>query len=166
MESLFFIILAVVSIFSGLMVILQKNPVSSVLFLVLTFFCLAALFVMLSAPFIAAIQVIVYAGAIMVLYLFVVMLLNLKRAEERAVPPLKAAGAIVAGLLLVTIAVVLRSIAIPADSGFMVGTEAGFGSVESVGKNLFTTYLLPFEITSFLLLAAIIGAVVLAKKKL
>jgi NADH-quinone oxidoreductase subunit J len=166
METVFFIILAVVAIFSGLMVILKKNPISSVLFLVLTLFCTAALYVMLLAPFIAAVQIIVYAGAIMVLFVFVIMLLNLNRIEEGGTPILKIFGVVVAGLLLVITAVVLRSVAIPADSGFLRQAQAEFGSVESVGRSLFTTYLLPFEIAGFLLLAAIIGAVVLAKKKL
>jgi len=166
MESIFFIILAVVAIFSGLMVILKKNPIASVLFLVLTLFCTAALYVLLAAPFIAVIQIIVYAGAVMVLFLFVIMLLNLNRIQEGGALILKILGVVVAGLMLVVTAVVLRSVAIPADSGFLRPLQAGFGSVEAVGRSLFTTYLLPFEIASFLLLAAIIGAVVLAKKKL
>ena len=166
MESSFFLLFAVVAIFSALMVILQKNPISAVLFLVLTFFSLAALYIMLSAPFIAAIQVIVYAGAVMVLFLFVVMLLNLKRVQETTTPILKLLGVIIAGSFFVVMAVVLRSVAIPADSGFVRGTPEGFGSVEEIGRTLFTTYILPFEIASFLLLAGIIGAVVLAKKKL
>ena len=166
MEAFFFIILSVLAIFSGLMVILKKNPIASVLFLVLTLFCTAALYVLLAAPFIAAIQIIVYAGAIMVLFIFVIMLLNLKRIEEGGALVLKILGVAVAGLLLVVTAVVLRSVAIPVDSGFLRPLQDGFGSVESVGRSLFTIYLLPFEIASFLLLAAIIGAVVLAKKKL
>ncbi|MFH1862889.1 MAG: NADH-quinone oxidoreductase subunit J [bacterium] len=166
METAFFIVLAAITIFASLMVVLQKNPLSSVLFLILAFFCLAALYVMLSAPFIAALQVIVYAGAIMVLFLFVVMLLNLKRIQEQGIPTLRLIGVVVSGLLLVVMALVFRSAPLAADSGFLRPTEVGFGSVEQVGRALFTTYLLPFEITSFLLLAGIIGAVVLAKKKL
>jgi NADH-quinone oxidoreductase subunit J len=166
METLFFLLFAVVAIFSGLMVIMQKNPISSVLFLILALFATAALYVLLMAPFIAAIQIIVYAGAIMVLFLFVIMLLNLNRITEAGPVALKVLGIIVAGGMLVLTAVILRSIAIPADSGFFRGSPEGFGSVENVGRSLFTTYLLPFEIASFLLLAAIIGAVVLAKKKL
>ncbi|MCX6641139.1 MAG: NADH-quinone oxidoreductase subunit J [bacterium] len=166
MESVFFVILAVVTVFSALMVILQKNPMTSVLFLILAFFSTAALYVLLSAPFLAAVQIIVYAGAIMVLFLFVIMLLNLNRIKEEGSPLLKALGMMVAGMLLVIAAVVIRSTVIPSDSGFVAGTEPGFGSVEAIGRSLFTTYLLPFEIASFLLLAAIIGAVVLAKKKL
>jgi len=166
MEAFFFLLLAAVSIFSALMVILQKNPVSAVLFLVLVFFCLAALFVLLAASFIAAIQLIIYAGAIMVLFLFVLMLLNVRRAEEGGKTALKLAGVLVAGLLLVVTAGLLRSIAIPADSGFLRPAPHGLGSVENVGRNLFTVYLLPFEIASFLLLAGIIGAIVLAKRRL
>jgi NADH-quinone oxidoreductase subunit J len=163
METFFFLLFAALSIFSALMVVLQKNPIASVLFLVLTLFWLAALFVMLSAPFIAALQVILYAGAIMVLFLFVLMLLNIKAIEEGARPTLKISGVVVSLGLLVVAAALLRSVPIPADSGFNRPLE-GLGSVESIGRMLFTVYLLPFEIASFLLLAGIIGAVVLAKK--
>lgn len=166
MEAFFFIILSIVAIFSGMMVILKKNPIASVLFLILALFATAALYVLLLAPFIAAVQIIVYAGAIMVLFLFVIMLLNLKKIDEGGIPSLKVIGTIVAGLLVVVTAVVLRSVAIRADSGFLRSSPEGFGSVESVGRELFSIYLLPFEIAGFLLLAAIIGAVVLAKKKL
>jgi NADH-quinone oxidoreductase subunit J len=164
METVFFLLFAALSIFCALMVILQKNPVASVLFLVLTLFWLAALFVMLSAPFVAALQVIIYAGAIMVLFLFVVMLLNLKSAEEGARPALKISGVAVALVLLVVAAVILRSVPLPADSGFLRPVE-GLGTVEGIGRLLFSVYLLPFEIASFLLLAGIIGAIVLARKK-
>lgn len=166
METAFFILLAALAIFSALMVILKRNPIASVLFLVLTLFVTAALYVLLMAPFLAVIQIIVYAGAVIVLFLFVLMLLNINRIQEGGAPTLKVLGVVVAGLLLVVTAVVLRSVAIPADSGFLRSSPEGFGSVEAVGRSLFTTYLLPFEIASFLLLAAIIGAVVLAKKKL
>jgi NADH-quinone oxidoreductase subunit J len=166
MESLFFLLLAATSVFAALMVILQKNPLSAVLFLVLVFFCLAALFVLLAAPFIAAIQLIIYAGAIMVLFLFVLMLLNVKHGEEGGFSLLKAAGIVVPGLLLVVTAALLRSVAVSADSGFARSAPSGLGSVENVGRNLFTLYLLPFEIAGFLLLAGIIGAIALAKKKL
>ncbi len=166
MEAIFFIILSVVAIFSGLMVILKKNPISSILFLILALFTTAALYVMLAAPFIAAVQIIVYAGAIMVLFLFVIMLLNLNRIDEGRSTVLKTLGVIVAGTMLVVAAVVLRSVAIPADSAFLRGVGEDYGTVETFGRSMFTTYLLPFEIASFLLLAAIIGAVVLAKKKL
>ncbi|MBU0519492.1 NADH-quinone oxidoreductase subunit J [bacterium] len=166
METFFFILFAVVAIFSGLMVILKKNPIASVMFLILALFATAALYVMLMAPFMAAIQIIVYAGAIMVLFLFVVMLLNLSKIQEGGVSALKIIGALVAGGIMVAIAVVVRSIAIPADSGFLRELPAEYGTVESIGRSMFITYLLPFEIASFLLLAAIIGAVVLAKKKL
>jgi NADH-quinone oxidoreductase subunit J len=163
METAFFLLFSALTIFCALMVILQKNPLASVLFLVMTLFWLAALFVLLSAPFIAAIQVIIYAGAIMVLFLFVLMLLNLKAIEEGVKPALKVTGVAVALILLVVAAVVLRSVPIPANTGFS-RSAAELGSVESIGQMLFSVYLLPFEIASFLLLAGIIGAIVLAKK--
>jgi NADH-quinone oxidoreductase subunit J len=165
MEAFFFLLLAVVSIFSALMVILQKNPVSSVLFLVLTLVCVAALFVLLSAPFIAAIQIIIYAGAIMVLFLFVLMLLNLQRVGEGAWSGLQITGLAVAAVLALVTALLLRSVPLSSDSGFTRDVPAGLGSVEEVGRNLFTQYLLPFEVASFLLLAGIIGAVILSRRR-
>jgi NADH-quinone oxidoreductase subunit J len=164
METVFFLLFAALAIFSALMVILQKSPVASVLFLVVTLFWLAALFVLLSAPFVAALQVIIYAGAIMVLFLFVLMLLNIKAIEEGARPALQITGITVALGLLLVAAALLRAVPISADTGFM-RVQEGLGSVESIGQLLFTVYLLPFELVSFLLLAGIIGAIVLAKKR-
>jgi NADH-quinone oxidoreductase subunit J len=163
MEAFFFLLLAAVSVFSALMVILQKNPVASVLFLVLTFFSLASLYIMLSAPFLAIIQIIIYVGAVMVLFLFVLMLLNLKRLQEGGLPAMKITGVLVAGLLMVVVTALLRAVAMP--SGSMTKAAEGLGTVENVGARLFTHYLLPLEIASFLLLAAIIGAIVLAKSR-
>ncbi len=165
MEAFFFLLFAALSVFSAVMVILQKSPIASVLFLVLTLFCLAALFVLLAAPFIAAIQLIIYAGAVMVLFTFVVMLLNVRAIEEGGAAGLKITGAAVALLFLVLTIVVLYRFVLPEQSGFLQTPPPAIGSVESVGTALFTVYLLPLEIASFLLLAGIIGAVVLARRR-
>jgi NADH-quinone oxidoreductase subunit J len=161
MELILFIIVALAAAASALMVIVGKNSVYSTLFLVTTFFCLAVLYVMLGAPFIAALQVIVYAGAIMVLFLFVVMLLNLREAQSWDVTSLMRRGMgflIAAGLLLIAIATFrgMSGSAAPSND---------IGSVDSIGSALFSAYLLPFEIVSVLLLIAIVGVVSILKRE-
>jgi NADH-quinone oxidoreductase subunit J len=151
--------------FSGLACITRRSPVASALWLVVTLFSLAALFVLLDAQFIAVLQVLVYAGAIMVLFLFVIMLLNLGRGGPTDLkgPLGLGVGVFLAGLLLVQL-LVLR------QTGPAVGGPARAaleqGMIPAVARPLFTAYLVPFEITSILLLAAIVGAVVLAKRNL
>jgi len=162
MELILFVIVALAAVGSALMVILGKNPVYSTLFLVSTFFWLAILYVMLGAPFIGALQVIVYAGAIMVLFLFVVMLLNLREPQGWDVTGHMRRWlgfAVAAGVLLVSLA------AVKAVTGTGRGLDAALGSPESVGEALFTKYLLPFEIASVLLLIAIVGVVALLKRE-
>jgi NADH-quinone oxidoreductase subunit J len=166
MEMAIFILTALVAIVAALLVILQRNPIASVMYLVTTFVAQAILFIQLRAAFIAILQVIVYAGAIMVLFLFVIMLLNLRREDfgkdiRLKYKPLAIAFAVV---LLIETLVVINASLIPAQSG--ADLSATFGSVHEVGKELFTTYLYPFELTSVLLIVAILGAVVMAKKKL
>ena len=153
------------AVLSSLACITRRSPVASALWLVVTLFAVAALFVLLDAQFIAVLQVLVYAGAIMVLFLFVIMLLNLGRAGPTDLkgPLGLGVGVFLAGLLLVQL-LVLR------QAGLVLGgpvrPSVGLGMIPSVARPLFTVYLLPFEITSILLLAAIVGAVVLAKRKL
>jgi NADH-quinone oxidoreductase subunit J len=155
----------------GLLCITRRNPVASALWLVVTLFNLAALFVMLDAEFLAALQVIVYAGAIMVLFLFVIMLLSLGRG---GVPDMKGGpGKLVATLLagglalqLIAVAGLAPPEAIRLPPGTMEGLQREQGLVGVLGRSLYSEYLIPFEITSVLLLAAIVGAVVLAKRKL
>ena len=151
--------------FSGLMllaalsVVVNRQPIYSVLSLLVVMFCIAALFVMLGAYFIAALQVLLYAGAVLVLFLFVVMLLNLapEALSRMRIFTLRGAGTVAAAFLFVCLARILTSMRAPADG------EA-HGTVEAVGRELFSAYLLPFELTSFIILAAIIGAVTLAKR--
>ncbi|MCP4728411.1 MAG: NADH-quinone oxidoreductase subunit J [bacterium] len=169
MESIFFYSLAIISIAAALMVIISRNPVHSALFLILTFFCVAGLFALLNAHFLAAIQVLVYTGAIMVLFLFVIMLLNLKAEsfDFEKLLNLKIFGVGAGAFFLFELLYFIIKSSSDAVSGPGV-TDAVLqeGNTKAVGKLLFTEYLLPFEITSILLIVAIIGAVVLAKKKL
>ncbi len=165
MEKILFLILSALSIFGALAVILSKNPMYSVLFLVLTFFSVAGHFVLLNAQFLAIVNVIVYAGAIMVLFLFVIMLLNLNKGSEPQKPFLiKVAGSVAAGLLLLTLLGALKGVGEMSNVNNLNG--GSIGSVETLGKVLFTNFLLPFEISSVLFLSAMIGAVMLGKKNL
>jgi len=169
MEALLFYGLAAIMVVSSLMVILGRNPVHSALFLILTFFCLAGLYLQLNAQFIAAIQVIVYAGAIMVLFLFVIMLLNVEReASAGGGHGLQKLWALVLCLAIAFsfISVMTMSVFTGAKGAYTPEKVNALGNSILMGRVLFTDFLLPFEITSVLLLAAIIGAVVLAKKKL
>jgi len=183
-ETVFYV-LAGFALISALLCIVQRNPVASALWLVSTMFALAAIYVLLHAQFIAAIQVLVYAGAVMVLFLFVIMLLNLGRdsGDLRGPPARVAAVAIALGLLA---ELVLLSRVTPGGLSVLGGAAPGAASpmesfpagsaglsapaaqgvVGAVAAPLFQTYLIPFEITSILLLAAAVGAVVLAKRKL
>lgn len=167
METLFFTIVAVVAIISALLVIFCKNPINNALALIMTFFCLATFYVTLDAPFMAAIQVIVYAGAIMVLIVFVIMLLNL-RAEvgKRSNHALVASGLVFIGILAQVLLLVNRGALSNSKGSMTPELIAKVGHTELVGKAIYTDFLLPFEVTSVLLLAAIVGAVILSKKKL
>ena len=161
-----FILCAFVAVASAIMVIIQRNPIASVMYLVTSFVAQAVLFIQLRAAFVAILQIIVYAGAIMVLFLFVIMLLNLRREDfgkdvKLRFRPLAIAFAAV---LLVETIVVINASLISARPG--VSLPETFGSVKEVGRELFTTYLYPFELTSVLLIVAILGAVVMAKKKI
>ncbi|MBI3586049.1 MAG: NADH-quinone oxidoreductase subunit J [Ignavibacteriales bacterium] len=149
------------------MMITRRSPVMSALYLILNFFALAGLYLTLHAQFIAVIQILVYAGAIMVLFLFVIMLLNLgdekKLSEKMSYKKIIPAG-LSFGLLMELLYIVSYAKSDLPLTHIERATE--IGTVEYVGKALFTDFLFPFEVTSILLLAAIIGAVVLAKKKL
>src|SRR4051812_6358623 len=156
---------------SGLLCITRRSPIASALWLVVTLFALAALFVLLDAQFIAALQILVYAGAIMVLFLFVIMLLNLGRPGPTDIkgPIGLLTAAVLAGALLFLLRPLSQttlSDAIRLPPGTIAAMQQQQGIVGSVATPLFDAYLIPFEIASVLLLAAIVGAVVLAKRKL
>lgn len=168
MGYVLFFILAALLIASAIGVVVSRHPVRSTMSLVVTLFLLAVFFVFLDADFVAALQVVVYAGAIMVVFLFVIMLLNLTEdAEERRRQGRGFAAIGGASLFVLAVLYLLRTAGMLLPGPGM-GTEmpAGFGTTESVGLRLFTQYLLQFEITGLLMLAAVIGAVVLARKKL
>jgi len=166
-DALIFVLAGLTSIICCIVVVAQTSPVRAALFLIMAFFAQAVLFVQLSALFVAALQIIVYAGAIMVLFLFIIMLLNLRKAEFGADKhPLQRFAAIVLGVSLLFEIIMVLYWSLQSGGTRTANIPAGFGSVESIGELLFTKYLLPFEATSFLLMAAILGAVVLAKKRL
>ena len=155
---------ALVSLVSALLAVTRKNAVAAAMWLVLMFFGLAGIYVVLEAYFVAAVQILVYAGAIMVLFLFVIMLLDLRseELEHRPRPRLKALGVLGAAAFLGTavFAVLSSKVALPAEPAAL---EAGAGAI---GESLFNRWILAFEVTSFLLLSAILGAVLLTKRKL
>lgn len=151
------------------MVVFSRNPVHSVLYLVLTFFSLSGHYVLLNAQFLAAVNVIVYAGAIMVLFLFVIMFLNMRGPNQGTsmAPPLGQLAAVVAGglLLVILTGVVRTSEEASLKSVDLEGYSHKTGLVENLGKVLFTDYLVPFELASVLFMAAIVGAVLLGKRE-
>ena len=160
-----FYLFATLAVICAIMVVanpFSRSPVTSAMFLVLTMGCLAGLFTLLHAFFLAAVQILVYAGAVMVLFLFVIMLLDLKEEQRRQVKSLS----LVAGLVSVgaILAIFVRSlIATKPGEGALARVE---GSTLKLGKLLFTEYLLPFEIVGVLLLVAMVGVVLLSKKDL
>jgi NADH-quinone oxidoreductase subunit J len=168
---LFFFYFAGVIAVTAILVVALRNPVYSALSLLIMFFHVAGLYVTLEAEFLAAVQIIVYAGAILVLYLFVVMLLNVKR-EDRYHP--QVVLGMFLGLSLLTEALLLGyykslapdTAAPEAAEGFapLAPAATGMGNTESIGEVLYSTYLFPFEVASLILLVAMIGAVILAKR--
>jgi NADH-quinone oxidoreductase subunit J len=161
-----FYLFGVIAIISAVTFVTRKSPVAAALWLVNTMFCLAALYIMMDAQFIGAIQVLVYAGAIMVVFLFVVMLLNLGHASDVTdivSGKTKLAAGIVGLVLLAEVFVLWKDDAAPAPPPAAEQLEPGV--IGQVAAPLFREYLLAFEITSVLLLAAIVGAVVLAKRR-
>jgi NADH-quinone oxidoreductase subunit J len=162
--TVLFILLSAVAIGSALMVITRKNPVHSVLYLVVTFFAISGHYILLNAQFLAIVNIIVYAGAIMVLFLFVVMLMNLNTgAEPQKNKLVQFAGVISGGsLFLILMAALMKS----KDAGAAVALQTGdYGLIKTLGNVLFKDYVVPFEISSVLFLSAMIGAVVISKKE-
>ncbi|POY37211.1 NADH-quinone oxidoreductase subunit J [Solitalea longa] len=161
-QSLFYF-LAFVAIFSSLLVVTAKNPIHSVLYLILTFFTLTGEYILLNAQFIGIVNIIVYAGAIMVLFLFVIMLLNLNvESEPQKTNLMKFIGIITGGIGLVVLTAALKS---TDPSNTVVIQEVDMGLVKNLGQVLFKEFLLPFEIVSILFLSAMVGAVLLARKE-
>ena len=166
-EALAFYAFGAIAIAASLLVIAQRNPIYSVLLLIASFGALSGLYVLLDAPFVAVIQIIVYAGAIMVLFLFVVMLLNAPHEDtefDERVHPLLRPGPMRFGafLALLLAAELFWALSRGRDTGAF--PDAPFITVVMIGKSLFTDYAFPFEVTSVLILVAMVGAVVLAKR--
>ena len=166
LSDILFYVFAALTLVCGALVVanpFSRSPVTSAMFLVLTIISMAVLFVLLHAFFLAAVQVIVYAGAVMVLFLFVIMLLDLKEEERRKI---KKAG-FVTGLIAVTaiVALFVRSL-LATQPGKDLPVPTAVGDTATLGKLLFTNYLLPFEIVSILLLVAMVGVILLSKKDL
>jgi NADH-quinone oxidoreductase subunit J len=160
-----FYALSVIAMACALLVVFSKNPIHSVLYLILTFFAIAGHYVLLNAQFLAVVHIIVYAGAIMVLFLFVIMLLNLNAETEPHKNTItKIMATISGGLLMVTLAGAFR--VVEKNLGEVSVQNSNVGTIENLGKVLFNDFLLPFEISSVLFLSAMIGAVILGKKQL
>jgi NADH-quinone oxidoreductase subunit J len=173
MDTLFFWIFAAIMIVSSLLVVGQRNPMYSVLLLIVSFGALSGIYVLLNAPFVAVVQIIIYAGAIMVLFLFVVMLLNV-RTEDAGTsvvhrfgmgPGPRKFGAVLAVLLAVELVWALRRIADAPFAPMSREVAAQTSSVNAIGLRLFREYAFAFEATSVLILVAMVGAVILARKE-
>ena len=168
LQQIFFGYFATMMTAISLLVVTRRNPVHSVLWMLVLFVHMAGLYLFLNAEFLAAVQIIVYAGAIMVLFLFVIMLLNL-RAEEKDFRLQKQwpISAVTGVLFMVVLVSILGKITVlPELGGYSIAYIQAEGNLMTIGKVLYTKYLLPFEIASVLLLVAIVGAVVLAKKRI
>jgi NADH-quinone oxidoreductase subunit J len=162
-SQIIFYMLAAFTLLSALFVVFSKNPIYSVLWLILCFFSIAGHFVMLNAQFLAVVHIIVYSGAIMVLFLFTVMLLNLNSETEPHKPTLLKFAAVLSGgaLFLIIIAAVRSTMPAP----YVAPQLSEVGYVKNIGMKLYRDYTLPFEVASILFLSAMIGSVVLAKKE-
>ncbi|MEJ8803216.1 NADH-quinone oxidoreductase subunit J family protein [Pontibacter sp. H249] len=165
MESLFYFLTSL-TLLCALMVVISKNPVHSVLFLIITFFTISGHYVLLNAQFLAVVNIIVYAGAIMVLFLFVLMFLSLGKSGDSGIKTSlisKVAGTVAGGMLFVVLIAALKDASLVGYNPETYNSQAGM--VENLGIVLFTEYLLPFELTSVLFLVAMIGAVMIGKKE-
>jgi NADH-quinone oxidoreductase subunit J len=169
LDTIVFLVSAVVAVFGATMMISQRNTVASVLYLILSLAAQAVLYIQLGALFLGAVLIIVYAGAIMVLFLFVVMLLNLRGNQDMGDPPgpvSRFTKYLVSILLVVELVFIIRGVTFDAGTaGIMSMSADTFGSVKAVAMLLFTDYLYPFELTGVLLLVAIIAAVVVSKRE-
>ncbi|MEY4127616.1 MAG: NADH-quinone oxidoreductase subunit J [Flavobacteriales bacterium] len=157
-------LLGALAVASAMMVVLSKHPVRSVLYLVVTFFFISGLYIMMNAQFLAIVNIIVYAGAIMVLFLFVLMLLNLNKDAEPKTPTIIWIISTVAGgvLFLVLVAALKDIVLVSQKDDF--APISNIGLVENLGNTLFTKFVVPFEISSILFISAMVGAILLAKR--
>lgn len=164
MEQIIFFTVAVLAIGSAGYFVFARNPLYSILALIVTFFSIAAMYILLNAQFLGIVQIIIYAGAIMVLFLYILMMLNLNKADESKKQNLtKFIGIFAAGLLLVGIVGAFKG-----STGLTLGNNAdtSVGLTKNLGRLLFNEYVLPFELASILILAGIVGAVLIGKRDL
>lgn len=161
-EILFFI-LAGLTLLSGLLTVTSKNPIHSILYLIITFFSISGHYVLLNAQFLAIINIIVYAGAIMVLFLFVVMIMNLNKGDKNFSKPFMITAAIlISGVfLLLTVRIFLQS---DVEKNRLITADGDIGLTEKLGSVLYSDYVIPFELASILFMGAMIGAVMLSRK--
>ena len=163
LEILFYV-LSAFALVSAIMVLVSKNPIHSVLWLILVFFAISGHYILLNAQFLAIVNIIVYAGAIMVLFLFVIMLINIKKdSEPQKHLYVKFIGVIAGGSFL-TLLISLVKQAMPLVGTNVLLKEGSIGLIHPLGKALFTDYVVPFEISSVLFLSAMVGAVLIGKK--
>ncbi|MBN2226803.1 MAG: NADH-quinone oxidoreductase subunit J [candidate division Zixibacteria bacterium] len=168
LEVVIFYLSALIAIGGAVLMIAQRNPVASVLYLIVSLAAQAVLYIQLSALFVGALLIIVYAGAILVLFLFVIMLLNLRgehfEGQDQKVG--RITKYVLSGLFFIELVIIVRQLAIPARTDIVSAqTATDFGGVEPVAELLYTKYLFPFELTSVLLLVAVVGAVVMARRE-
>ena len=163
MTDIFFYIFAAITLGAGLAVVGSRNPVNAAMFLIVTFLGMASLFVLLESYFLAVIQVLVYAGAVVVLFLFIVMLLDVKEAARHRVKAFTWIASIL-GFALLVIGVASIASSDSARATAEVAQSAQVATLKTFGYELFTTYLLPMQVTGFLLLVAMIGVIVISKK--
>ncbi len=162
-SEILFYFLSAMALGSAIMLVISKNPVHSVLWLIVTFFAISGHYILMNAQFLGIVNLIVYAGAIMVLFLFVIMLMNLNTdTEPKKNKWLRLAGIVAGGCLMLVLVAALKD----ADQkGQMVNYGSGeIGLIENLGTVLFTQYVIPFEISSVLFLSAMVGAIVIGKK--
>lgn len=164
-SQLIFWFLSALAVFAAIMVITRKNPVFSVLWLIVVFFAISGHYILLNAQFLAIVNIIVYAGAIMVLFLFVIMFMNLNKDNEpKKNLWIKLAGIVSGGSLLTILLAVLYSASDMTNKTAQIN-NGNIGLIENLGKALFTDYVVPFEIASILFLSAMVGAIVIGKKE-
>ena len=164
MEQIIFLLVAFLAVASAVYFVFARNPLYSVLSLIVTFFSIAAMYILLNAQFLGIVQVIVYAGAIMVLFLYVLMMLNLNKNDESKKQNLsKFIGVFAAGILLIGLLGAFKGLK---GNSFAGNVDSSVGLTKNLGRLLFNEYVLPFELASILILAGIVGAVLIGKKDL
>jgi NADH-quinone oxidoreductase subunit J len=164
LTQILFYVLSSLTVLSALLMVFSKNPVHSILYLIVTFFCISGHYVLLNAQFLAIVNVIVYAGAIMVLFLFVVMLMNLNNEKYSFGRPAKFLAASLISLLFIALTVGIFSQSSATQQAVVEVGTGDLGLIHNLGSLLYSEYVLPFELSSILFISAMIGAVMLSKK--